>query len=129
MTHWLDSNQKITQTLVHKNGKSIYYTREKDTISSVFEIKCTNIKFQFLNNKINQVYFYQEPEGKIYPLELFPIEKEKLPGFIWDIENKPSRNYFCNQFTPLIPKSIYNLNIRKNQIPLKKSKKNKKGKK
>lgn len=129
MTHWLDSNQKITQTLVHKNGKSIYYTREKDTISSVFEVKCTDIKFQFLNNKINKVYFYQEPEGKIYPLELFPIEKEKLPGFIWDIENKPSRNYFSNQFTPLIPKSIYNLNIRKTQIPLTKSKKNRKDKK
>jgi len=82
-----------------------------------------------LNNKINQVFFYQEPEGKIYPLELFPIEKEKLPGFIWDIENKPSRNYFSTQFTPLIPKSIYNLNIHKTQITIKKSKKNKKDKK
>jgi hypothetical protein len=129
MTHWLDSNQKITQTLVHKNGKSIYYTREKDTISSVFEIKCTNIKFQFLNNKINQVYFYQEPEGKIYPLELFPVEKEKLQGFVWDIENKPSRSYFGAQFIPIVPKSMFNLNIRKTQTQPKKSKKNKKDKK
>jgi hypothetical protein len=129
MTHWLDSNQKITQTLVNKNGKSIYYTREKDTISSVFEIKCTDIKFQFLNNKINQVYFYQDPEGKIYPLDLFPVEKEKLPGFIWDIENKPSRNYFGVQFVPYVPKSVYNLNIRKTEIQNKKSKKNKKDKK
>ena len=48
---------------------------------------------------------------------------------IWDIEKKPSRNYFSNQFTPLIPKSIYNLNIRKTQIPLTKSKKNRKDKK
>ena len=129
MTHWLDSNQKITQTLVNKNGKSIYYTREKDTISSVFEVKCTDIKFQFLNNKINQVYFYQEPEGKIYPLELFPVEKEKLPGFIWDIENKPTRNYFGAQFIPIVPKSIFNLNILKSQIQTKKNKKTKKDKK
>ena len=126
MTHLLDSNQKITQTLVHKNGKSIYYTREKDSISSVFEIKCSNIRFQFSNNKINQVFFYKEPEGKIYPLELFPAENSKLIGFTWDVENRPLRKYFLQPFQPLIPKSIFNLNLKKS-IPFnKKSKKNKK---
>ncbi len=96
--------------------------REKDSISSVFDIECTNIRFQFANNKISNVYFYEQPIGKIYPLELFPQEKNRLAGVKWDIENKPKRNIFGSQFTPLIPKTSYALNP-------KKSNNNKKGKK
>lgn len=124
MTHLLDANQKLTQTLVHKNGKSVYFMREKDSISSVFDIECSNIKFNFTNNKISNVYFYIKPIGKIYPLDLFPQEKNKLPGFKWDIENKPNRSIFGSQFTPLIPKTSYALNPKKAN-PSKKGKKKK----
>ena len=124
MTHLLDANQKLTQTLVHKNGKSVYFMREKDSISSVFDIECSNIKFNFSNNKITKVYFYIQPIGNNYPLDLFPQEKNKLPGFKWDIENKPKRSLFGSQFTPFIPKTSYALNPKKAN-PSKKSKKKK----
>lgn len=115
MTHLLDNNQKLTQTLVHRNGKSVYFMRENDSINSVFDISCSNIRFQFKNQKINSVYFYVQPEGKIYPLELFPADKEKLPGFVWDIQNKPKPTDFGTQFIPIIPKTTYTLNPKKTE--------------
>jgi hypothetical protein len=46
-------------------------------------------------------------------LDLFPSDKQKLSGFIWDIQNKPKQSAFGSQFTPYIPKTGYTLNPKK----------------
>lgn len=113
MTHLLDKNQKLTQTLVNRNGKSLYYLRENDSINSVFDVTCKDIRFNFENGKISKVYFFVEPEGQIYPLDQFPADKSKLKGFVWDIENRPNRSYFKSGFTIAIPKVAYGFSNRK----------------
>jgi len=58
------------------------------------------MKFQFVNNKIDRVHFYEKPRGTLYPIDQIPEDKKQLERFIWDEENKPNRNSFKPAFEP-----------------------------
>lgn len=106
--YYLDSQQKITSSRVFRNGESIYYIREGDTLQSVFKTKCSDMYFGFANNKINKAVFYKENKGKLYPLADFPEGEMKLDRWIWDYEKKPKRQFFSSPFIQLIPITRYN---------------------
>ena len=96
----LDSNQKIDLSWVYRNGKSIYYISENNEVNAAFWVSCANMKFQFVNNKIDRVHFYEKPRGTLYPIDQIPEDKKQLERFVWDEENKPNRNSFKPAFEP-----------------------------
>lgn len=103
----LDSQQKITNSWVYRNGESLYYIQENGVVSSAVSVTSENMLFDFKNNQIDHVYFYVKPNGAVYPLEQIPLEKTKLSRFVWDIENKPSRKQFSIPTTPNYFKTRY----------------------
>lgn len=105
--YYLDSQQKITSSRVFRNGESIYYIRENDTLQSVFKTKCSDMYFGFANNKIKKAVFYKENKGKLYPLVEFPEGEMKLSRWIWDYERKPKRQLYSLPFQQIIPKTRY----------------------
>ncbi len=100
----LDSQQHIKETWVYRNGKSIYYISEDSIVNSAFWVSCGNMKFNFLENKINRVHFYEKPRGTLYPIDQIPEDKKNLDRFIWDIENKPLKSDFRPTFSPKVQK-------------------------
>jgi hypothetical protein len=57
------------------------------------------------SGRVSDIRFYGQPEGTIYPLDMLPADKQKLPGFIWDENNKPRSNEFNAPFSvPELPK-------------------------
>ena len=44
---------------------------------------CSKIRLEMSNNDIEDITFFTDPEGDIYPEEDWPFETKKLKGFIW----------------------------------------------
>ena len=103
----LDTQQKIKLAWVYRNGKSIYYISENNEVNAAFWVSCTNMKFGFLNNKIDRVHFYDKPRGTLYPIDQIPEDKKQLERFVWDVENRPTRNTFQAPFTPQLLSARY----------------------
>ncbi len=102
-----NNKQQIEKVKVFNNAESIYYLRENDTLQTVNCITSKNIEFGFKKNTIHQITLYHKPQGILYPLDQFPIDKQKLKGFKWDIQNKPNKQTFFSSFKPLIPSLPY----------------------
>jgi hypothetical protein len=103
----LDTQQHIEYSWVYRNGKSIYYIREDSSIGSAFSVNCENMKFDFLDNRIQQVHFYMSPKGTLYPIEQLPPDQKQLDRYIWDIENKPLLKDFQAPFEPKFQPARY----------------------
>lgn len=103
----LDTNQRINQSWVYRNGESIYYIKEDSVIQSAFKVTCKDMRFQFADNRIDKVFFYSEPKGALYPINQLPEDQKKLKRFIWDVQNKPKAYDFYPAFTPNIQKARY----------------------
>jgi lipopolysaccharide export system protein LptA len=107
----MDTQQRIEKSWVYRKGKSVYYIRENNEVTSAVSVESEHMKFAFNQNQIDKVHFYIKPKGAVYPLDQLPDDKRNLDRFIWDIQNKPSK---LNQPIPFTP--IY-INTRYKKIP------------
>ena len=64
-------NNELNILDVNKNGQAIYYTsEEKDSlINEINIISCESMKLHMIENKIEKIKFYSNPDGKTLPLE------------------------------------------------------------
>jgi lipopolysaccharide export system protein LptA len=80
-------DNEIKTVKVMGNGQSIYYA-EEDSASymGANKIACGEMLILMDSNKIQEINFYNKPEGTFYPLDKFPLSERKLRGFkLWDM--------------------------------------------
>lgn len=83
------TNSKLDYIAVAGNGQSIYYAKEDSAYLGVNLIDCSEMKFRFLNGKINTAQFITLPEATFYPLNELKPEELKLKGFKWRAKLRP----------------------------------------
>ena len=97
MTAWVDSS-RIQKVHIELSAQSNYYTSEdqKDTLDMTVQvitgmnaIECNEIFIHFINSKIENVVFVDQPTAIYYPIDLVPIKDAILKGFNWQIGLKP----------------------------------------
>lgn len=72
------------------NSESIMYVRdEKDSLIGIDKSTCSYINFKIKNKKIQDVTYFTEPEGDLYPPSEFPENVRKFKGFLWREDEKP----------------------------------------
>ncbi len=72
------------------NSESIMYVRnEQDSLIGIDKSTCSYINFKIKNKKIQDVTYFTEPEGDLYPPSEFPENVRKFKGFIWREDEKP----------------------------------------
>lgn len=83
---------KLVRLSVVGNGESVYYAKEDsgDYIGANKTI-CSNMEITFKDQKVHKVAFIKAPEAVFYPLDQFPVEEQKLKGFIWKPEMRPKK--------------------------------------
>lgn len=67
-----------------KNTEVIYYMyNEDDELIGIDKTICSAIRITMANNDIEDLTFYTDPDGDIYPETELPENSRKLKGFIW----------------------------------------------
>ncbi|MCB9240400.1 MAG: hypothetical protein H6608_04690 [Flavobacteriales bacterium] len=97
MTSYFRDNA-LHKIYVYGNGESVYYAKENDTsYTGVNYIICSNMLIIVDSNEVQEIEFYEKPEGGFHPVDQFPREKEKLPNLTWHADKRPQLTYFLEK--------------------------------
>lgn len=83
-------DQNLYRVDVVGNAECVYYLQEEDSTLIGINTSMTSEMRVFLDsNKIQQIRFYDSPDGKVYPDEQFEDKNRKLQDFRWLIDYRP----------------------------------------
>ncbi|MEZ5071775.1 MAG: OstA-like protein [Bacteroidales bacterium] len=82
-------DNKLSVIEVTGNGQTIYYAEDQGEIVGANKTICSDLTIYLKDNKISKVSYLKKPDGKYYPLELFPSEERLLSDFKWVGEWRP----------------------------------------
>ncbi len=67
-----------------KNTELVYYIYNDDQeLIGVNKSKCSKIRLEMANNDIEDITFFVQPDGDIFPQDQWSQQSQKLQGFIW----------------------------------------------
>lgn len=79
---FIENELKIVDLV--KNTEVIYYMyNDDDELIGIDKTICSKIRLEMANNDIEDITFFTNPEGNIYPEKDWPFDSKKLKGFIW----------------------------------------------
>lgn len=79
---FIENELKIVDLI--KNTEVIYYVYNDDNeLIGIDKTICSKIRLEMVNNDIEDITFFVNPDGNIFPEKDLPIESRKLKGFIW----------------------------------------------
>lgn len=80
----------IDNVLITGNAETIYYvTDESGAYNGANKKKCSKMRMTFLEKKLDNIRFYDKPEGTYFPMSKADPATMKLEGFIWSWDLKP----------------------------------------
>lgn len=80
----------IDNVLITGNAETIYYvTDESGAYNGVNKKQCSKMRMTFLEKKLDNIRFYDKPEGTYFPMSKADPSTMKLEGFIWSWDLKP----------------------------------------
>jgi len=83
-------NRELYRVDIINNAECIYYLQEEDSSLIGINTSLTNEMTIFLEeNKISQIRFYDQPDGKIYPDKQLEDKNRRLQDFRWLDEYRP----------------------------------------
>jgi len=83
-------DKKLYQVNIENNAECVYYIQDEDSSLIGVNTSITNEMRIFLkNNKIDQIRYYDAPDGKIYPDKKLEDKDRKLQDFRWLKEYRP----------------------------------------
>jgi len=79
---FIDNELKIIDLV--KNTEVIYYMYNDDQeLIGIDKTICSKIRMLMEKNDIDELIFYTNPDGDIFPEKDLPVDSRKLKGFIW----------------------------------------------
>ena len=85
-------DKELYQVDIVNNAECVYYVQEEDSSLIGINTSVTSEMRVFLDeNKIQQIRFYDAPDGKIYPDEQFENRNRQLQDFRWLDIYRPRR--------------------------------------
>lgn len=67
-----------------QNTEVIYYVyNDDDELVGIDKTICSKIRLLMANNDIEDITFFVNPDGDIFPESDLPVESRKLKGFVW----------------------------------------------
>ena len=98
---------ELREIYISKNTEVIYYMYSDDDneLIGIDKTTCSRLKMITADNQIEDITFFVNPDGDLYPDKDLPINDRKLEGFVWREEERPKTilDLFSkddNQFKP-----------------------------
>ena len=92
----LFANGSLYRNNVDGNAQTIYYLQEEENstnVTALMYIESAAISFYFENGEIDKISYKQNPEYKLYPMDMIPeTQKLRLPDFEWVGHRRPVRD-------------------------------------
>ncbi len=71
------------------NTEVIYYMyNDAERLIGINKTVCSSIRLSMANSDIEEITFFTQPDGNIFPPRELPENSRKLPGFIWRGEER-----------------------------------------
>ncbi|MEM6643016.1 MAG: OstA-like protein [Bacteroidota bacterium] len=91
----LFSESVIDKIYVNGNGESIYYVNDDNDPSDIFllgmnRILCSDMTIRMVNEEVDNISFYVKPEAKFIPPNELTDDIQRLQGFSWRSDERPS---------------------------------------
>ncbi|WP_420575809.1 OstA-like protein [Ekhidna sp.] len=86
---------KIDHINVNGNGESIYYVLDEDDPNNIItlgmnRILCSDMTIRFVDEELDNISFYIKPDARFIPPHELTPEVQKLDGFEWRGNERPS---------------------------------------
>lgn len=79
---FIDNELKIIELI--SNTEVIYYVYNDDNeLLGIDKTKCSKIRLIMEDSDIEEITFFVDPDGDIFPEKDLPMESRKLEGFVW----------------------------------------------
>lgn len=79
---FVDNELKIIDLV--KNTEVIYYMyNDKEELIGIDKTICSKIRMLMANSDIEEITFFINPDGDVFPEKDLPVESRKLKGFVW----------------------------------------------
>ncbi len=89
MLAYVEDNE-LYQIDVLEEGKTVYFIRDDDhKLIGVNFMQCTDMEIYMKENKVDKIWFFEKPTGKIHPPLSLSKEETLLPNFKWDADYRP----------------------------------------
>lgn len=102
-------DRKVSEVEVSGNGKSVYFIRDdNEKLVGVNFINCKRMNIYLKDNKLDRIWFYEKPTGKIHPPLSLSIQETLLPGFKWEEANRPKKKediFIWVKTSPAVPEN------------------------
>ena len=99
MTAFFKEN-KMDRLDVYGNGESLFFALDDEDSVTVMmgmnKIICSDMTFYFEENQFRDAKFYVEPDGSFIPPQEMKESDQKLRGFNWRINEKPTKEEILN---------------------------------
>ncbi|NPA45307.1 MAG: hypothetical protein GXO49_07225 [Chlorobi bacterium] len=89
MVAYID-DKKLSQIDVLNNGKAVYFIKdEKNRLIGVNFIECKDMEIYMKDSKVDKIWFFEKPVGKIHPPLTLSKNELMLPNFKWNVDYRP----------------------------------------
>ncbi|MFN8254750.1 MAG: OstA-like protein [Bacteroidales bacterium] len=82
-------NKKLRKIDVNDNGALIYFGRDNGELAAINKLTCKNMVIYMNNNEVDTIWFYENPEGTLYPPDYLTEEDLFFDNFEWHAKQRP----------------------------------------
>ena len=103
MDNYFEKNA-LKSVFVSGNAISVYYIRNNETDSAEYtginRVMGQSMRISIDSSRVSGIKFYNQVEGKMYPLDKLPENEKLLPGLKWQYSRQPNKAMFVERATP-----------------------------
>ncbi len=96
MVVFIDSS-RLRRIEVRENSSAIYFVREKkkekEILTGVYKVTSVDMNILMGKEQVEDIWFYENPEGTLYPPFTLDKEELKFHNFIWYDKQRPKNRY------------------------------------
>ncbi len=101
MVAYFDSTTALTRFDALGGASSLFFLEENGVLATINKVESKMIYATFVDGDIERMYYYEDPKNDGYPTVQLPKDDQKLKGFRWEPERRPSGP---KDITSLVPR-------------------------
>lgn len=87
---YFDKDSQLKRFDALGGANALFFLKENDELATVNQVSCKMLYALLKEGNIDRVHYYDAPHNDAFPLAQLPSGEEKMKGFNWQPENRPS---------------------------------------